>query len=321
MATRDERPSVVAVIVSFNRRDLLLESVAAVLGQSEPPDALVVVDNASEDGSAEAVLARFPGIDLVPLTRNVGGAGGFAVGLAHAITRYDATWVWAMDDDTIPTPAALAELMAGVRRDRRVALAGSRVIWTDGQDHPMNTPRADPFAGRDKRRSADEAGAVPVRSSSFVSMLVRADAVLADGLPVADYFIWNDDFEFSCRILRRRSGWLLPGSVVVHKTARLGSTDLDPGPRFYYEVRNKIWLFTRSDCLGPGEKVIYGVSTLLRWARTIGRSADRGLLLDGLRRGVAAARRPPRSNSQVLAGIGAGAEAVEEFERRRSARG
>ncbi|MFC7878478.1 glycosyltransferase, partial [Isoptericola sp. NPDC057391] len=157
--------------------------------------------------------------------------------------------------------------------------------------------------------------ATPVRSMSFVSMLVDARAVREHGLPVSDFFIWNDDFEYSTRLLRRGTGLYVPGSVVEHRTARLVGTDHDPGPRFYYEVRNKIWTFTRSAALAPSERLLYGGSTLRRWARTVARSSDRGTLLKaggrGLWHGVV---RRPRADTEVLAGVGPAALSVARVE-------
>ncbi|BDZ45902.1 hypothetical protein [Naasia aerilata] len=152
-------------------------------------------------------------------------------------------------------------------------------------------------------------------------MLVSAPAALRAGLPIADYFIWNDDFDFSTRVLRGRPGMFVPASVVVHKTKALGSTDVDPGPRFYYEVRNKLWLFLRSRGLSLLEKAVYGASTVVRWARTIARSADRRALLAQLPKAVTDGLRPPRPNVEVLAGLGAGSAAVTEFERLRALHG
>jgi GT2 family glycosyltransferase len=215
-----------------------------------------------------------------------------------------------MDDDTIPTPTALAELLAAREAYRAitgepVAITGSKAVWTDGREHPMNTPRQRPGIDVAQRDTARAVGAVPVRSSSFVSMLVDADAVRDEGLPVADYFIWNDDFEFSTRLLRHRVGLYVPASVVEHRTAKFGGTDLDPGPRFYYEVRNKVWLFTRSRALGPSDAALYGASTVRRWGRTLWRSEDRATLASsgwrGLRDGV---RQGPRATSAVLSGLG-----------------
>ena len=117
---------VVAVVVAFNRRELLLEALAALGEQSRPVDAVVVVDNASDDGSGEAVREGFPLVDLVTLERNTGGAGGFAVGMAHALQSHDPSWLWLMDDDTIPTPTALAELVDAAESVPGAVVAGSR---------------------------------------------------------------------------------------------------------------------------------------------------------------------------------------------------
>ena len=189
----------------------------------------------------------------------------------------DADLIWLMDDDTVPEPGALAALLDA--RDRHPggppALIASRVVWTDGRPHPMNTPRVKPFARAAERRAAAAAGGLPIRSASFVSVLVDAGLAARRGLPQADYFLWNDDFEFTTRLLRGQAGLLCPASVVVHKTAAFGSTDADPGPRFFYEVRNKIWTLRSGAALAPAERVMYGGSTLRRWARTFARSPDR----------------------------------------------
>jgi len=305
----------VAVVVAYNRRDLLIEVLDALAGQTTPVAAIVVVDNASTDDTAAVVRERYPHVDLVSVTRNTGGAGGFAIGAARAVVRQAADLVWLMDDDTVPTDTALEALLASVGDDSTVTIAGSRVVWTDGQDHPMNTPRPKPFVSAAERSAAEARGAMPVRSTSFVSMLVRADAVREHGLPIADYFIWNDDFEYSMRLLRRSRGFFVPGSVVVHKTVKLGATDVDPGARFYYEVRNKVWLIRLARGLSPAEKVLYTGSSLLRWARTFRASADRPLLLTGLRSGLRDGfRGRPRPNRVVLAGLGEASDDVAACE-------
>jgi len=300
------RPRVVAVVVTYNRRELLLESLAAVHAQTRPPDAVIVVDNASTDGTAAAVRDRFPAITLAELARNTGGAGGFASGLALALADA-ANLVWLMDDDTVPEPGALRALLEA--RDRHPggppAVMASRVIWTDGRAHPMNTPRPKPFATRAERDAAAAAGCVPIRSASFVSILVDAALCRERGLPQADYFLWNDDFEFTTRLLRGTAGLLCPASVVVHKTKTFGSTDVDPGPRFFYEVRNKIWTLRARSALAPAERILYGGSTLRRWAVTFARSRDRRVLGSSLVRGVAAGvRTSPRPTGDILASAG-----------------
>lgn len=284
------RPHVAAVVVTHNRRELLGEALTALGAQTRVPDRVVVIDNASADGTAEMVSGRFPGADLLTLPRNVGGAGGFSAGIALALAG-GADLLWLLDDDTVPGPRALEALLSAMERattaeDGAPTLAASRVVWTDGRDHPMNTPRPKPRATAAETRIARAAGCTPIRSASFVSVLVDAAAVRERGLPVADYFLWNDDFEFTTRLLRGRRGLLCPDSVAVHKTREFGGTDTDPGDRFFYEVRNKIWLFTRSPGLGPAERVLYAGSTLRRWARTFAASPDRAALCRAMARGI-----------------------------------
>jgi GT2 family glycosyltransferase len=170
----------------------------------------------------------------------------------------------------------------------------------------MNSPRPKPLRTAAEQRAAEQVRCVPIRSASFVSVLVAADVCRQRGLPVADYFLWNDDFEFTTRVLRGNVGLLCPASVVVHKTRTFGSTDADPGERFFYEVRNKLWMLTRSRSLSPLEKLLYGGATLRRWGRTFARSDDRAVLRTALLRGLRAGLvRHPRPTETVLRGAGA----------------
>jgi rhamnopyranosyl-N-acetylglucosaminyl-diphospho-decaprenol beta-1,3/1,4-galactofuranosyltransferase len=302
-----EVPRVVAVVVAYNRRQLLGEVLTALQSQTHPVDDIVIVDNASTDDSAEVARVTAPDATLISLTRNTGGAGGFAVGMAAAVQRHAPDWIWVMDDDTVPTASALSEMLGTIDGypGTDLVAVGSRVVWTDGSEHPMNTPRANPFAKAEEKSRAEVVRSLPVRSLSFVSSMYRADVVQRLGYPIVDYFLWNDDFEFSSRILRHGRGLSVPASVVVHKTKALASTDVDPGPRFRLEVRNKIWLFRASAALRPGEKAIYAGASIRRWFRTFLRSSDRVTLREGLftglREGFAA---KPRRNSSALDGAG-----------------
>ncbi len=302
-------PRVTAVVVSYNRGALLAETLDALAAQTVRAT-IVVVDNASTDGSAE--VADRPDVDLVRLTSNTGGAGGFATAMATALARHDPDWIWVMDDDVVPTPTALGALLAAAESiPVRVDALCSRAEWTDGTEHPMNTPRPWALARPAEKRDAMAVGGIAVRSVSFVSSMYRADAVRQRGLPVAEYFIWNDDFEYSTRLIRGSRGLAVPGSVVVHKTAALADTDADPGPRFYFEVRNKLWLFRDARGLRLHEKLLFGAATARRWVRTLRRSPQTDVVRDGLRRGWRDGRRTrPRPNAEVLADAGLPADVL-----------
>jgi GT2 family glycosyltransferase len=301
---RDQR--VVAVIVTWNRRSLLHESVTAVTGQTRQPDVVVVVDNASTDGTdaeLQALQARQPSLDVVRLATNTGGAGGFAVGIERALQHHAPDWVWLLDDDTVPTPTALEHLLElDARVDPRPAVLASKVVWTDGRDHPMNTPREKWRVRAAERAAAQAADAMAIRSASFVSVLCNASVARERGLPIADYFIWNDDFEYTSRLLRGNTGLYCPASVAVHKTKTFGGTDVDPGERFYFEVRNKLWLFLRSRSLSPVERAAYLGATLRRWLRMYLHSGDRTTLRGAFGRGLRdGLLHRPKPNATVLA--------------------
>ncbi|UXM90260.1 glycosyltransferase [Paenarthrobacter sp. JL.01a] len=301
---------VVAVVVTFNRRELLQTTLEGIAAGTRVPDAIVVVDNASTDDTA-AFLEQYQGpvtTDVVRLNTNVGGAGGFVVGMERAVLDHHADHVWIMDDDTEPQAAALGEALEVSEAYRQEtgeapAFIASRVVWTDGRDHPMNRMRPRMGASEAARSTAARIGATQIRSASFVSVLIRAEEIKQHGLPIADYFIWNDDLEYTARISRDGTALTTEASVANHHTKVFGDAGADPGPRFYYEVRNKLWVYTRSSALAPWEKILFTGASLRNWTRTIAASSNRKVLLEGLLKGLRHSLKAPRSNAQVLDGI------------------
>ncbi|WP_193105285.1 glycosyltransferase [Brachybacterium sp. FME24] len=311
--TRSAR--VVAVVVTYNREQLLRECLDGLAAQERLPDAVVIIDNASSDGSGTVADEHPLAADVVHLRRNVGGAGGFATGIARALVRHDADWVWVMDDDTVPRPAALAELLGALDASPvRLSVLSSRAVWTDGRDHPMNAQRTRLGASAQERRDAAHAGGRPIRTASYVSAFLNGQDVRRLGLPNADYFIWSDDFEHTGRLLRHGRGLQVPTSVVEHRTATFSNAQTSPGSRFYYDVRNRLWALLRTTSFTPVEKVLYGGRTALGWAGQLLR--HRGDLIGvGLRGLASALRRGPRPSALVLQGEAEAAADVRAIER------
>jgi GT2 family glycosyltransferase len=279
------------VVVTRDRRELLRRCLHALDSESRPADAIVVVDNASGDGTAEMVAAEFPQVELLALGENLGGAGGFHQGMAHAYGQGH-EWVWVMDDDTIVTGETLARLLDGAARapDGPPLLLCSLVRWTDGSPHPMNVPTPRWRAGA-ALASGLAARLLLIRQATFVSLLVHRDAIERFGLPHAHYFIWGDDTEFTARVLRHEPGYLVPDSVAQHWTPEPHRPGAPTSDRFYYHARNSL-LILRGDALSPLERLDfarYYARTLARFVALNWRRGSRWMLLaralrDGLRR-------------------------------------
>jgi rhamnopyranosyl-N-acetylglucosaminyl-diphospho-decaprenol beta-1,3/1,4-galactofuranosyltransferase len=232
---------VCAVVVTYNRSEMLRRCLGALGEQTQAPDRILVVDNASTDGTASVLETEYPSVEVLRLAVNEGGAGGFHEGIRRAYEG-GAEWLWLMDDDTIPTPSALAELITAVGRldGTPPALLTSRVIWRDGSLHPMNIPI---FERRRMERviGGAELGLMPIRGATFVSLLLHRQAIERYRLPLKHFFIWADDIEYTSRIVLGGEGaYFVPGSVVLHDTAAPEDFRSARPERFYYHVRNTL---------------------------------------------------------------------------------
>lgn len=251
---------VCAVVVTYNRKALLIECLNALLAQTCSVDQILLIDNASTDGTPE--LLREKGfldnslVEYLRMSTNTGGAGGFHEGINWAY-KEGFEWIWVMDDDTIPNPSALNELFLAYQRfdeSQQPSLLTSKVIWLDGSLHPMNNP-AIKISDHEKVILAAQHSTLSVRHATFVSTLIHRITVEKYGLPIADYFIWADDIEYTARILQNEFGVLVPSSLVLHKTAQKYTWKNDNSGKVYYHVRNNVWMFTRSSAWSRKEKV------------------------------------------------------------------
>lgn len=228
---------VAAIIVTYNRLELLKECLSAVRQQTLPVNEILVVNNASTDGT-EKFLATQEDVRVVNLDKNIGGAGGFSYGIREACGNADNDALWIMDDDTIATPTALEILVRQMEKEPELGFVCSKVVWKDGAVHWMNIPG---FVTDDDK----DASLRQVRSASFVSLLVPTKIVREVGLPYKEFFIWADDAEFTSRI-HKEAGYkalLVNDSVVVHKTAVNYGAGIDRATvanawKFYYLMRN-----------------------------------------------------------------------------------
>jgi rhamnopyranosyl-N-acetylglucosaminyl-diphospho-decaprenol beta-1,3/1,4-galactofuranosyltransferase len=212
---------VCAVVVTRNRRRLLLECLHALLAQSHPLSEIVVFDNASTDGTAELLersgLIGSAGLRYLRSEVNLGGAGGYAEALRTG-SAAGSEWLWLMDDDAEPRPDALERLL-GSRPAQEAHTAGlcPAVVHPGGGLDPLHRCTLRRLVTPLPLSAYAPATYAPVDCASFVGLLVRSEAVRAAGLPRREFFLGYDDAEYSLRLRRWGSLRLVPESVITHK--------------------------------------------------------------------------------------------------------
>lgn len=237
-----------AVVVTYNRVDLLLKALDALESQSRRPDHVFVIDNASTDDTVAKVTRLYqPANDwltLVRLRENTGGAGGFAAGMQAAMDA-GYSWIWVMDDDAAPHPAALAELMRIASNPHDIygslAVNGKETSWlmTLLGEQTVTTSTA-----------SDIPSQARVQMLPFLGFMIHRDLVAQIGLPDAGFFIAADDVEYCLRAQDVGAQVIVAGnSHIEHPKSRpyaiklpghtLTALALPPWKR-YYDTRNRL---------------------------------------------------------------------------------
>ncbi|MFC6287783.1 glycosyltransferase family 2 protein [Nocardioides sp. GCM10027113] len=291
---RPRRPEqhrrIVAVVVTFNRLALLQRLVERLAKVAEV-DEVVVVDNASTDGTGEWLdrQAREPGVVAHRLDRNRGGAGGFHEGLRVALDR-GADLVWLMDDDGLPEPDSLALLL---EHDGELDFWGPVVVEEDDPDRlvfPIRLPGGTRVVHRMAEvEAAATDGMIRDLVIPFNGVLVTRDLVERIGLVREEFFIWGDDHEY--RLRAERAGARIAtvtGARVLHPRVgdlgtplMLGRTTYNHSPsdlKHYCMARNNT--VNLRDYRGWPHVLMFLVKTI--WFYTLTRR-DPGRLLMSLR--------------------------------------
>jgi len=224
--------TVAAVVVTFNRFELLKKCIQSLREQTRKPNEIIVVNNASTDGTFEWLIDQK---DVTVVNQeNLGGAGGFYTGIKTAYEKgYD--WAWCMDDDVIPNKEALEELVKYKKSKReRIGFLASRVLWTDGTQCVMN-------------QYPPEVGEATDRAS-FVSIIISREAIKAVGYPIKEFFIYYDDAEYTTRIAAKFNCYYVYSSIVFHlrevnDTISWSKITIQNSDKYFFAIRNYIYLF------------------------------------------------------------------------------
>lgn len=270
----------VAVVVSWNGREDTLAALESLRGIDA-----VVVDNGSVDGSADAVAAAFPDVELIRAGVNLGFAGGNNAGIRRALDR-GADWVLLVNNDAT-VGSGIVEALTAAAESRpdagvlacKVLFDGSGRIWYAGAgfDSYLGRSRHERFGRADGPDTLRDT----VRATG-AGMAVSRAAIGAAGLLDEELFLYAEDLEWCLRI--REAGFAVvyvPDACVFHRVSAASGGAGSPTAS-YYEARNVLAVVERHRPLPRGL------------------TAARRLLVVGPRVALAAHR--PRSASAALRG-------------------
>ena len=202
------KQTVAAVVVTHNRKELLVKCLRAILDQTYAVDRIFVIDNASSDGTPQMLeslgFMKHPQLEYIRLTENIGGAGGFHEGMKLAYDRgFD--WIWLMDDDGFPYPTSLENLM---NMTGKYQFLGPLAV-ADSHNLSFSLPWRKsifPFPWRKSyisRVSEAEAiasdGCIVGHIFIFNGTLISRQMVATIGYPKKEFFIWGDEIEYRMR--------------------------------------------------------------------------------------------------------------------------
>lgn len=221
---------ITAVVVTYNNAVMLAPLLRSIDGQNRRPDEIVVVDNASTDATP-SVMARFPGIIYIRLSRNTGSAGGYAKGFQAALER-GCDLLWTLDDDVRLFPESLSELVKTLEKFPTEDRVGA--VRSVGEGCSWTSP-------------------VPMSIFSWRGTLFTAEAVKRAGPPERAFFLYGEDLEYSLRLKRLgyRFYWApgsrcvenrIEGKTEMRMLGQGGRVYLDP-LRLYYAFRNEIYVY------------------------------------------------------------------------------
>lgn len=260
--TENSGARLVAVVVTHQRLSQLQTTLRALLAQpSADLAAVLVVDNASHDGTADWLAAQHdPRLVVVRSTSNLGGAGGFELGMRRAMDQLSPDWIVVMDDDARPEPGAFAAFLA-------LEMTGydgfaAAVRHPDGQICEMNRPTYNPFwhkrvllrtlfgGGRGAFHLGPKDFATPglraVDGASFVGFFVRATTVAKRGYPDPRLFLYGDDAIYTMSLTRAGHKIGFDPSVRFEHDSTTYSADdprIRPLWKVYYYHRNLLILY------------------------------------------------------------------------------
>lgn len=219
---------------------------------------IIVIDNASNDGSSEKIMQWIQNysnnisIEFIESKFNLGYAGGNNIGIRKALQDEEMKYVWVLNNDTIVNKEALAELVMKMNSDIRIGICGSKLIYNWDRNQIQGYGGwYNKFFGMGGTVK-DEKKISEIDYVIGASMFFRRKVFETTGLFSEDYFLYFEELDFSQRIKGKFKMACAINSIVFHKEgASIGSNGRKPQEKSmlsdYYLIRNRI-LFTKKYC-------------------------------------------------------------------------
>jgi GT2 family glycosyltransferase len=281
-------PRVTAVVVSYNTREQLRRCLASLRAHAAVSCEVVVVDNASADGSADAVENEFPEARLIRNRENV----GFSRANNQALPEVRAAYVLILNSDAELTPGALPALAALLAARPRLGAVGPRTLSADGTVQVSFGPALTPLAEWRQRRlvrgvkrrdpaalKQATARAATEHEPEWISgscLLARKEALDSVGGFDESFFLYEEDVDLCLRL--RRAGWSIlftPAAEVVHHLGR--STQADPAHARLEYHRSHLRFYRKHNgrVLAAALRAFIGGGAALGWLLSLGPGAAR----------------------------------------------
>jgi GT2 family glycosyltransferase len=237
---------IVVSIVNTNSKGLLLACLASLQQTVAKDVEIVVLDNASEDGSVDAVRARFPDVRVIAQRHRA----GFAANHNTVIRSTSSRFVYVLNEDTTADDWALDRLAAYLDRNPRVAAIGPRLVYPDGshQDSAWRFPSPAVASlglltlGRVGIKQSNGNAARAVDWIMGAAILLRREALDEVGLFDEGYFLYSEEVDLCLRF--RRAGWdvhYFPGATVVHHESQYSAEIPERRINEQWRSRHRYW--------------------------------------------------------------------------------
>ena len=251
--------------------------------QTVRPSRVVVVDNASDDGSLDGLDTRFPSVELVRSDENL----GFAAANNLAVRMCDGcTYVALLNPDAFPEPHWLEALLAAAAAHPECAAFGSRLVLADDEGILDGTGDQYHVSGTAWRRDQNASARVDrpeaeTFSACAAAALYRRDAFLAVGGFDESFFCYYEDTDLAFRLRLAGYGCLhVPSAVARHVGS--ATTGLLSAFTIYYSSRNQVWTYVKNMprplfwLYLPQHLLVSALTTLAYALKGQGRAALRG---------------------------------------------